>query len=93
MKRDLYLILAGFVSGIAFSLYLYWKRKKIIQKLNDIESRVRSVQMKNVVRGIIFETTSNIRKLITNTKGVPQKEKEYILKKVEEKIRKLEEIV
>ncbi|WP_456465313.1 hypothetical protein [Persephonella sp.] len=93
MKRDFYLIMTGFVSGIALSLYLYWKRKKIIQKLNDIESRVRNVQMKNMIRGIIFETTSNIRRLITNTKGVPQKEKEYILKKVEEKIRKLEEIV
>ncbi len=93
MKRDFYLILTGFVSGVAFSLYLYWKRKKIIQKLNEIESRIRNVQMKNVVRGIIFETTSSIRRLITNTKGVPQKEKEYILKKVEEKIRKLEEIV
>jgi len=93
MKRDFYLVLAGFISGVAFSLYLYWKRKKIIQRLNDIETRIRNIQMKNVVRGIIFETTSNIRRLITNTKGVPQKEKEYILKKVEEKIRKLEEIV
>ncbi|WP_457626407.1 hypothetical protein [Persephonella sp.] len=93
MKRDLYILLTGFLSGLFFSFYLYRKRKKIMEKLNEIESRVRSIQVKNFVRSTVYETTSSIRKLLTNTKGVPPEEKEHILKKVEEKIRRLEEIV
>ncbi|SNZ02265.1 hypothetical protein SAMN06265182_0070 [Persephonella hydrogeniphila] len=93
MKRDFYILMTGFFSGLIFSLYLYRKRKKILEKLNEIENRVRNIQVKNFIRSIVYETTSNIRKLLTNTKGVPLKEKEYILKKVEEKIRRLEEIV
>ncbi|WP_457640281.1 hypothetical protein [Persephonella sp.] len=93
MKRDFYLVLGGFLSGILLSLYLYWKRQNIINRLNAIEKKVKSIELKNRVRNMVWETTASIRKIITNTKGVPPQEKENILKKVEEKIRKLEEIV
>ena len=93
MKRDIYLFFSGFLMGVIMSVYLYRKRKKIIDRLNDIENRVKRVEVKNRIKGIVWETTARIRKLLTNTKGVPLEEKEYILKKVEEKIRKLEELV
>ncbi|NPA17376.1 hypothetical protein [Persephonella sp.] len=93
MKRDFYLVLTGFLSGIILSIYLYRKRKKIMDRLNEIERKVKGIEVKNSIKSLIWETTSSIRKIITNTKGVPLEEKEYILKKVEEKIRKLEEIV
>jgi len=86
-------VLTGFLSGILLSLYLYRRRKKIVDRLNEIEKRLKGIEVRNSIKNILWETTSNIKKIITSTKNVPVEEKEYILKKVEEKIRKLEEIV
>ncbi len=93
MKRDFYLFGAGLLTGIFLSAYLYWKRKQIINRLNAIEQRLTGKALKSSVKTVVYETVSKVRKLLINTKGVPLEEKEYILKKVEEKIRRLEEIV
>ena len=93
MKRDVYLILGGFITGILLSFYLYRKRKKILDQISVLEKRVKKIVMKEKIRELVVETTGSLKKIISNTKGVPLEEKEYILKKVEEKIRKLEEIV
>ncbi len=93
MKRDFYLFGAGFLVGILLSAYIYWKRKQILNRLNAIEQRLTGKALKSSVKTVVYETVSKVRKLLINTKGVPLEEKEYILKKVEEKIRRLEEIV
>ncbi|MDQ7056311.1 MAG: hypothetical protein Q9M89_07620 [Persephonella sp.] len=93
MKRDLYLFIGGFLTGISLSAYLYWKRKQIINRLNAIEKKLSGKALRSSVKTVVYETVSKVRKLLINTKGVPLEEKEYILKKVEEKIRRLEEIV
>ncbi|MBK3331540.1 hypothetical protein GWK41_00495 [Persephonella atlantica] len=93
MKRDFYLFGAGLLTGLFLSAYLYWKRKQIINRLNAIEQRLTGKALKSSVKTVVYETVSKVRKLLINTKGVPLEEKEYILKKVEEKIRRLEEIV
>ncbi len=93
MKRDFYLFGAGLLTGLLLSAYLYWKRKQIINRLNAIEQRLTGKALKSSVKTVVYETVSKVRKLLINTKGVPLEEKEYILKKVEEKIRRLEEIV
>jgi len=93
MKRDLYFLLAGFLSGIILSIYFYKKRKGILDRLNRLENKITGIEAKDKIKIYLHEISSSMRSIIKNTKGVPLKEKEDILKKVEEKIRKLEEIV
>ncbi|NPA57902.1 MAG: hypothetical protein GXN94_01270 [Aquificae bacterium] len=93
MKRDFYLVLSGFLSGILLSIILYRRRQRILERLNRIESKINAIETKNRVKSKVGEITAGIRKLLKSSKGVPAEEKEDILKKVEEKIRKLEEIV
>ena len=93
MRKEMYLFGIGFLSGLLLSAYLYWKRRQILDKLNAIEKKLSGRAVKNSVKAVVLETVSKVRKLLINTKGVPLEEKEYILKKVEDKIRRLEEIV
>lgn len=93
MRREFYFFIGGFLSGVVFSFYLYRKRKKILDQINAIEKKVRNIVIKERIREMVIETIESLKKILLNTKEVPDEEKEYILKKVEEKIRKLEEIV
>ena len=92
MKKELYFFAGGFIAGILLSVYLYRKQKKLLKKLSVIEEKAREIS-KRRVQDSIDEIVKLLKKATSNTKGVPIEEKEHILKKVEEKIKRLEKII
>ena len=92
MRKELYFFAGGFIAGILLSVYLYRKQKKLLKKLSAIEEKAREIS-KRRVQDSIDEIVKLLKKATSNTKGVPIEEKEHILKKVEEKIRRLEKII
>ena len=92
MKRDFYFFVGGFITGIVLSIYLYRKQKKLLKKISSLEERAKEISKKRV-KETIEDITRLLKKLSSSSKGVPLDEKEHILKKVEEKIKKLEKII
>ncbi|WP_297453053.1 hypothetical protein [Persephonella sp.] len=92
MRRDFYFFAGGFIAGIVLSIYLYRKQKKLLKKISSLEEKAKEIS-KRRVKETIDEIAKLLRKLTSSSKGVPLDEKEHILKKVEEKIKKLEKII
>lgn len=80
--------LAFFVFGVIVSFLLYKRRKEIVKKLEHLTGLVGEnvkAQFKELKNGIID--------LLNRSKDLPAEKEEEILNLVEEKIKKLEEII
>ncbi len=93
MKRGVLGFLLGFIVGVISSYTFYRNKKQIMEKLNRLEEQIKKLELKKTVRKTAGDVVSSLRKLTEEVEEVTDSEKEILLNKVEEKIRKLEEII
>ncbi|WP_456401343.1 hypothetical protein [Persephonella sp.] len=93
MKKNGIFFLLGLITGILTAYLTIRKRKEIYRKLNDIEKKIERIDIKNNVKDIIEDTISSIKYLTKKAEKAAVDEKEAILHKVEEKIKKLENLI
>ena len=93
MKRGVLGFLLGFIVGVISSYTFYRNKKQIMEKLNSLEEQIKKLELKKTVRKTAGDVVSSLRKLAEEVEEVTDSEKEILLNKVEEKIRKLEEII
>ncbi len=93
MKRNFFVFILGFISGI-ISTYIFYKNKKqVMEKLNTLEEKIKKLEVSKIISTNASEVISSLKKITDNVEEVTDREKEILLNKVEEKIRKLEEII
>ena len=85
--------LIGFISGVISAYILKKKKKQIMEKLNNLEEKIKKLELSKVVSANASEGITSLKKVTDKVEEVTDKEKEILLNKVEEKIRKLEEII
>ncbi|WP_457640822.1 hypothetical protein [Persephonella sp.] len=93
MKKNSLIFLIGTLMGSILTYLTIRNRKQIYKKLNDIESKVEKLDIKANVREIIEDTVDSIKFLTKKAEKAAVDEKEAILHKVEEKIKKLEKLI
>ncbi len=93
MKRGVLGFSLGFIVGVISSYTFYRNKKQIMEKLNRLEEQIKKLELKKTVRKTAGDVVSSLRKLTEEVEEVTDSEKEILLNKVEEKIRKLEEII
>lgn len=85
--------LFGILVCLVGGFIVYKKRKEIVRKLEDISDKIQDGQIYDKVKDYLGDIKQSISKLLDRSKELPREEEEEILSLVEEKIKKLEEII
>ncbi|ACO04283.1 MAG TPA: hypothetical protein DEP48_05655 [Persephonella sp.] len=93
MRKNIIIFLIGTVMGSIATYLTIRNKKKIYKKLNDIEKKVERLDIKNNVRDMIEDTVDSIKFLTKKAEKAAIDEKEAIIHKVEEKIKRLEKLI
>ncbi|MCX7760893.1 MAG: hypothetical protein N2Z81_06855 [Hydrogenothermaceae bacterium] len=85
--------LFGILVGLVAGFIIYKKRKEILRKLEEISDRIEDSNIYDRVKDYLGDIKQSISKLLDRSKDLPREKEEEILSLVEEKIKKLEEII
>lgn len=91
--REILIILFGFILGIVAGFVIYKRRKQILQRLEVLSETVQETQLYEKVRYYIEDIKQSLVNLLESSKGISREKEDEILSIVEEKIRKLEDII
>lgn len=91
--RDILMILLGFIVGVVVGFMIYKRKKQILQKLELLSESIQETKFYEKVRYYIEDIKHSLLTLLENSKDVPGDKENEILNIVEEKIKKLEEII
>lgn len=91
--RDILVGLLGFILGIVAGVIIYKKRKELIYRLETLLENVQESQFYEKTAHYITDIRQSLFNLIENSKQMPREKEDEILTIVEEKIKRLEDII
>ncbi|MCX7738170.1 MAG: phosphohydrolase [Hydrogenothermaceae bacterium] len=91
--REVLIALISVVFGMFLGFVVYKKRKEILRKLEDLTLSIQDSLLYEKVRGQVMDIKESIKALLESSTELPREKEDEILNIVEEKIRKLEEIM
>ncbi len=92
MKKGALLIITS-VLGAVGAYFAYKRKDEILQKLGELQEALKEAELTDKAKATIGEVIDKITGLIKKEEEMTEEEKVQILKEVEEKIKKLEEVV
>ncbi|NPA51845.1 MAG: YtxH domain-containing protein [Aquificae bacterium] len=92
MKKGALLLVTS-VLGAVGAYFAYKRKDEILQKLNELQEALKEAELTDKAKTTIGEVIDKITGLIKREDEMTEEEKVQILKEVEEKIKKLEEVV
>ncbi len=93
MKKEFIAFTTGVITGIAISYLTYKNKEQLKEKLDDIEKKVKDLEIKEKIEEPIKDLIKTLKKTIDKTEKLAKEETEEVLDIVEDKIKKLEEII
>lgn len=91
--REILLALIGFIAGIITGFLIYRKRKEILHRLELISESIQDIQLYEKTKHYIGDIKQSLLHLLESSKEMPKEKEDEILSIVEEKIKKLEDIL
>lgn len=92
-KNSLYFLVFGFLLGFIVGFVLSLKRKLILQKIKDIENKIKDLNLSDRLKENFKEILNLMNILVEDKTNIAKEEEEHILNIVEEKIKRLEQII
>ncbi len=89
MKREGLGFVVGFLCGVGVSYLAYRNKAKLKEKLDAIEKQINSLEIKEKLQDII----SSLKNILEQSDKIEKDTQEEILREVEKRIKKLEEII
>lgn len=91
--REILISLFSIVIGIFIGFMAYRKRRDITKKLEEITQAIQNSSVYERAKDQFEELVNSLKKVMESSKELPRDKEDEILSIVEEKIRKLEEII
>lgn len=91
--REILMVLLGFIAGVVAGFIIYRRRKQILQRLELLSETIQETQIYEKVRYYIEDIKHSLVNLVESSRGMPGEKEDEILKIVEEKIKRLEDII
>lgn len=91
--RDVLLALVGFIAGVIAGFVIYRKRKEILQRLESLSESIQETDIYEKAKYYVADIKQSLLSLLESSKDLPKEKEDEILNMVEEKIRKLEDII
>lgn len=91
--REVLIALISVVVGMFLGFVVYRKRKEILRRLEDLTLSIQDSLLYEKVREQVMDLKESIKALLESSTELPREKEDEILNIVEEKIRKLEEII
>lgn len=92
-KNSLYFLIFGFIFGFIGGFIIGLKRKFILEKIKEIEYKIKDSDLSSNLKKSFDEILNLIENLMNGKSNVAKEEEEHILNIVEEKIKRLEQII
>lgn len=91
--REILMVLIGFVAGVVAGFIIYRRRKQILQRLELLSETIQETQLYEKAKYYIEDIKHSLVNLLENSRGMPRDKEDEILSIVEEKIKRLEDII
>ena len=91
MRKEISIFLTGFVVGSISMYLLERKKKKLLERISNLERRLKSIPVKENIRFKVEYILSRLKFSLKNDKNLTEVEMDMILKEVKEKIKQIEE--
>ncbi len=91
--RKVGIVILGVVAGAAAAYIASQKREEILRKLNEIQSTLERMELKEKARTTVNELVQKVKNLVRKGEELTVEEKEKMLAEIEEKIQRLEEAI
>lgn len=91
--RELLIGLVGLLIGIVIGYSIYKKRKELMYRLDNIYRAILESDMYDRVKNQLTYIKESLTTLIEGAKDLPSEKEDEILNIVEEKIKRLEDII
>lgn len=91
--REILIGLVGFLVGIFVGFLIYKKRKELLKRLEALSEVIQESDVYEKVRHQVADIREYLIKFIEGAKELPSEKEDEILNIVEDKIRKLEDII
>lgn len=91
--REILIGLISFFAGIFIGFVIYKKRKELLKRLESLSEVIQESDLYEKVKHQLADIKESLVKLMEGAKELPSERENEILNIVEEKIRKLEDII
>jgi len=93
MKKAFVAFTTGVITGVAVSYLIYKNKEQLKEKLDEIEKKVKDLEIKEKIEEPVKDLIKTLKNILDKTEKLAKEETEEVLDIVEDKIKKLEEII
>jgi uncharacterized protein HemX len=93
MKKSALLIAVGSVLGAVGAYFAYKRKDEILAKLSEIQEILKETELTEKAKTAVNDLMERLTSLIKKEETLTKEEEKKILAEIEEKVKRLEEIV